>query len=193
MKRGYNNLEKNYNSFAILAVVFLLVFFPLGIAFGIISLVQIKKTGEKGKWLVIASIIIYFIMIWVVWLVVRSLFGGDGFYINENCITTGVEVTAVSCSNVGVNKICDVTIQRTGAYKEPITGVKLFFSNKTVVPPIPFSVITVSGNIEPSTSVTKTGINTTLSNVDTVEAFVFFKDESGNDNICPYTSPFKFA
>jgi len=193
VKRGYNNLEKNYNSFAILAVVFLLVFFPLGIAFGIISLVQIKKTGEKGKWLVIASIIIYFIMIWVVWLVVRSLFGGDGFYINENCITTGVEVTAVSCSNVGVNKICDVTIQRTGAYKEPITGVKLFFSNKTVVPPIPFSVITVSGNIEPSTSVTKTGINTTLSNVDTVEAFVFFKDESGNDNICPYTSPFKFA
>ena len=193
MKRGYNNLEKNYNSFAILAVVFLLVFFPLGIAFGIISLVQIKKTGEKGKWLVIASIIIYFIMIWVVWLVVRSLFGGDGFYINENCITTGVEVTAVSCSNVGVNKICDVTIQRTGAYKEPITGVKLFFSNKTVVPPIPFSVITVSGNIEPSTSVTKTGINTTLSSADTVAVTVYLYDESGKQQICAPTNSFKFA
>jgi len=187
--------KKGYNVFAILAIIFAFVFFPLGLIFGIISLVQIKKTGEEGKGLAIASIVIggIFLFMMGAWFVVRSVIGGDGFYINENCITTGVEVTAVSCSNVGVNKICDVTIQRTGAYKEPITGVKLFFSNKTVVPPIPFSVITVSGNIEPSTSVTKTGINTTLSNVDTVEAVVFFKDESGNDNICPYTSPFKFA
>ena len=190
--------KKGYNVFAILAIIFAFVFFPLGLIFGIISLVQIKKTGEEGKGLAIASIVIggiFLLMMGAWFLVVRPAFDGGGGYIegSAKCIVVDVEATAVSCSNVGVNKICDVTFERTGTGTEAIGGLILIFKDTNVVPKKDSSLITVSGNIEPSTSVTKTGINTTLSNVDTVEAVVFFKDESGNDNICPYTSPFKFA
>ena len=71
------NTEK-YNVFAILSLVFAFVFFPLGVVFGFVALSQIKKTGEKGKGLAIAGIIIgilaivVFIGIAIVWGVVRN-------------------------------------------------------------------------------------------------------------------------
>ncbi len=37
------------NIFSILSLVFAFLFFPLGLIFGIIALIQIKKTGEQGK------------------------------------------------------------------------------------------------------------------------------------------------
>src|SRR3989338_7341467 len=46
------------NVFAILSLVFSIVFFPLGLAFGIIALRQIAKSGQKGKGLAIAGTIL---------------------------------------------------------------------------------------------------------------------------------------
>jgi len=56
------------NVFAILSLVFSIVFFPLGLAFGIIALRQIAKSGQQGKGLAIAgttisSFILLFIFI----------------------------------------------------------------------------------------------------------------------------------
>ena len=48
----------------------------LGLIFGIIALVQIKKSGEKGKGLAIAAIILPFVMIilvGIVWAVVGGI------------------------------------------------------------------------------------------------------------------------
>jgi len=192
--------KKGYNVFAILSIIFAFVlwFFPIGIIFGIISLVQIKKTGEKGKDLAIVSIIlggIFLLMMGVWFLVVRPAFDGGGGYIegSAKCIVVDVEATAVSCSNVGVNKICDVTFERTGTGTEAIGGLILIFKDTNVVPKKDSSLITVSGNIEPSTSVTKTGINTTLSSADTVAVTVYLYDESGKQQICAPTNSFKFA
>jgi len=192
--------KKGYNVFAILSIIFAFVFFPLGLIFGIISLVQIKKTGEKGKGLAIVSIILggillFLILTGIIWVIARNITSPCCAPISnsEKCIVIDVKATAVSCNNVGVNKICDVTFERTGTGTDAIGGVKLIFSDTTVVPKKYSSLITVSGNIEPSTSVTKTGINTNLSSVDTIEVTAYFEDESGNPSICAQTNPFKFA
>ena len=57
------------------------MFFPLGLIFGIIGLVQTKKTGEKGRGLAIASIVIssvlpfILIAIGIIWVVVTNVIG----------------------------------------------------------------------------------------------------------------------
>ena len=51
---GYSNPQ--WNILAILSVVFLFVFMPASLALGILALSEIKKTGERGKVLAIASI-----------------------------------------------------------------------------------------------------------------------------------------
>lgn len=60
---------KKTNIMAILSLIFAFLFAPLGLIFGIISLVQIKKTQEGGKGLAIAGIIIaalglFFMLVW---------------------------------------------------------------------------------------------------------------------------------
>ncbi len=46
------------NTLAVASLVCAFVFAPLGIAFGHISLSQIKKTGEEGRGLAIAGLVI---------------------------------------------------------------------------------------------------------------------------------------
>lgn len=48
---------------AIIALVSSLVFAPLGIVFGHISLSQIKRTGEEGRGLAMAGLAIGYIMV----------------------------------------------------------------------------------------------------------------------------------
>ena len=52
------NQNSKTNTMAILSLVFSFVFNLLGLVFGIVALGQIKKTGESGKGLAIAGIII---------------------------------------------------------------------------------------------------------------------------------------
>jgi hypothetical protein len=66
------------NTWAILGLIFAFIFAPLGIIFSIIALVQIKKTGENGKGLAIAGLIvgIVFTLIWILYFafIIISLF-----------------------------------------------------------------------------------------------------------------------
>lgn len=52
--QGYSNPQ--WNTLAILSVVFLFVFMPASLALGFLALSEIKKTGERGKVLAIVSI-----------------------------------------------------------------------------------------------------------------------------------------
>ncbi len=68
--------EKKYNTLAILAIIFAFLFPLAGIILGIIALNQIKKTGEKGKGLAIAAIILPIVMIilvGIVWAIINSI------------------------------------------------------------------------------------------------------------------------
>lgn len=73
---AYPVVVRRTNAMAIAALVSSLVLAPLGIVFGHIALSQIKSTGEDGKGLAIAGLVIGYIFtaIAVLWFVVFGMF-----------------------------------------------------------------------------------------------------------------------
>ena len=72
--QGYSNPQ--WNTFAILSVVFLFVCMPASLALGFLALSEIKKTGERGKVLAIVSICVsgFFVALLALVLLVWSFF-----------------------------------------------------------------------------------------------------------------------
>lgn len=72
--QGYSNPQ--WNTFAILSVVFLFVCMPASLALGFLALSEIKKTGERGKALAIVSICVsgFFVALLALVLLVWSFF-----------------------------------------------------------------------------------------------------------------------
>lgn len=72
--QGYSNPQ--WNTLAILSVVFLFVFMPASLALGFLALSEIKKTGERGKVLAIVSICVsgFFVALLALLLLVWSFF-----------------------------------------------------------------------------------------------------------------------
>ena len=197
--------KKGCNTFSILSIIFAFVFFPLGIIFGIIALIQIKKTGEKGTALAIAGIIYVFVAIPLVWIFLRNDFWNSGVPINEtdygdgvvhghdavgNCYDIHIDPIHINCSNIGSSKICDVTLQRSGIKDHSIAGVKLLFKDTIAGTN---SVVSIPGNILPSQTKIQTGINAGFSTANIIEVSPYFKDEWGNDMICAETGIYQFA
>jgi hypothetical protein len=87
------------NSMAIAALVSSLVLAPLGIIFGHIALSQIKHTGEDGKGLAIAGLVIgyFFTGIAVLWFIGFGLFlGALGAAVNDSNYTSSTTPSTVS-------------------------------------------------------------------------------------------------
>lgn len=74
LTQGYSNPQ--WNTFAILSVVFLFVCMPASLALGFLALSEIKKTGERGKVLAIVSICVsgFFVALLALLLLVWSFF-----------------------------------------------------------------------------------------------------------------------
>lgn len=72
--QGYSSPQ--WNTLAILSVVFLFVFMPASLALGFLALSEIKKTGERGKVLAIVSICVsgFFVALLALLLLVWSVF-----------------------------------------------------------------------------------------------------------------------
>ena len=72
--QGYSSPQ--WNTFAILSVVFLFVCMPASLALGFLALSEIKKTGERGKVLAIVSICVsgFFVALLALLLLVWSVF-----------------------------------------------------------------------------------------------------------------------
>lgn len=72
--QGYSNPQ--WNTLAILSVVFLFVCMPASLALGFLALSEIKKTGERGKVLAIVSICVsgFFVALLALLLLVWSFF-----------------------------------------------------------------------------------------------------------------------
>lgn len=65
------NIEQHYSILAILALIFGIVAYPIGLILGIIALFKIRKSGQKGKGLAIAGIVIA--LVWAILQVARYL------------------------------------------------------------------------------------------------------------------------
>ena len=97
------------NTLAIVSLVCAFLFAPLGIIFGHISLLQIKKTGEDGRGLAIAGLVIsYLITVLTIVVVVArhraTNFTGlakEGYFDNTKCHrpTTSTELGALQCGD----------------------------------------------------------------------------------------------
>ena len=153
------------------------------------------KEGKRGLSTIVVTLIIILISlvaVGIVWVVVRNLInsGTQGVEVSSKCLNINVEATAVNCSSVGSSRICDVALKRTGTGSDAIAGVKLVFKNTTAG--TSSLLVNVAGNIEPLVGKIQTGINTTLSGANRVEVTAFFKDASGNDQICQQTNPLGF-
>ncbi len=152
--------------------------------------------NRKGLSTIVVTLIIILISlvaVGIVWVMVRGLIntGTQGVGVSSKCLNINVEATAVNCSNLGASRICDVQLMRSGTGSDAIDGVKLIFKNSTNG--VSSSLISISGNIEPLVGKKQTGINTTILNtvgVNEVDVTAFFKDTSGNDQICSQTTPY---
>ncbi len=138
-------------------------------------------------------ILISLVGVGIVWAVVRNLISGgtQEIEVTAKCLNTNVEATKVNCSNSGVSVMCDAQLIRSGTGSDVIGGVKLVFKNSTSG--ATSNSISLNGNIEPSVGKKQTGINTTVldtEGVNVLEVTTFFKDSSGNDQICPQTNSF---
>jgi hypothetical protein len=205
MERVEQQQDSRYNTLSIVGFILAFIIPPVGFILGIIALSHINKTGEKGKGLAIAAIVlgaIFFlflvlmVFIGISWIVIRNVVqngdnsnGGKGqLDLNSMCLSTGVIATQVTNST-----LLDYTvILRRDSGEDQIGGVKLVFTNDDEASSY---VTDVSGNIETLMSKTAS-VNIpsgALSNPSKVSVVVYFLDASGNAQLCQTASVLTFA
>jgi hypothetical protein len=168
---------------------------PLKLGFFIEVKMFKNKRDERGLSTIVVTLImilISLVAVGIVWVVVRNLISGGtaGVEISAKCLNVVIEPTKVNCSDVDDISYCDITLKRTGTGSDEIGGVKLVFRNSESG--ASSNLINLDGNIEPLVGKTETGINTNVNGADVVEVTAFFKDASGNEQICSQTGSFEF-
>lgn len=89
--------ETKTNIYAILSLIFAFVFFPLGLAFGIVALYKIKRTHEHGKGLAVAGVILSSLAFFGALIIYSALLFAVGSVVEETAkITAPPEVISSS-------------------------------------------------------------------------------------------------
>jgi hypothetical protein len=190
--------NSSYNVLSILGFIFAFIIPPVGFVLGIIALSHIKKTGEKGKGLAIAAVVlgaifflflILLIFVGMMWIVVRNTVqeGSNQVTMDSKCLEANVVVTEVT--NLG-NGVFDVTLARQGG-EDQIGGVKLAFTNNDETSSY---VADVSGNIRSLMSKTASVSIPAgaLANPTKVSVVVYFLDDSQNEQLCNTANQLSF-
>jgi hypothetical protein len=142
-------------------------------------------------------IVLSLVAVGVVWAVVNNLLksGGAGVDINSKCLGLDLQVTRANCSLSGVSKMCDVQVSRSGTTSDALAGIKLVFRNMTSGVSSS-TAIDVAGDIPvvagKRITYQNSTLNTTNGGIDTVQLTPYFKDTSGNVQLCSQTSSFNF-
>ncbi len=148
-----------------------------------------RKKGLSAVITTLITILLVLVAIGIIWVVVRNIVetGTEDIGVSAKCLPVDVRVTSVSaCSSTS----CTVSLTRR-AGGDAIAGVKLVFSNSTSGGAS--DVLDSPGNIQPLGTETRTITITGLTNdPDKVEVTPYFKDSSGNEQICSSTTSFSF-
>jgi len=150
-----------------------------------------NKKGLSAIVTTLLVILLVLVAVGIVWVVVRNVIqsGAEGVELSAKCLQIDLSATAVVCS-AGTNHECNVTFERTGINTDVINGVKLVFRNETAA--INSGLLDVSGDIEQLVGRTEptidTGLVATGSAPDKIEVTVYFKDTSGNEQLCSQTT-----
>lgn len=153
-----------------------------------------NKRGLSTIVVTLIIVLLSIVAIGIVWAVVKGILtsSSQGLELNSKCLNIQIEATQMNCSDGATTKICDIKFTRTGSESSPIAGVKLVFRNETSE--TSSNLIEVTGNIEQLVGKKQTGIDTGIANengLNKVEVTAFFKDASGNEQLCSQTSSFK--
>lgn len=155
-----------------------------------------NKKGLSDIVVTLIIIVLSLVAVGVVWAVVNNLLknGGAGIDINSKCLGVNLQITQANCSAGTTDKICDVQVSRSGTTSDSLGGVKLVFMNQTAGITSP-AAIDVSGDIPAVVGSRLTGKDTGIANangIDTVQITPYFKDTSGNVQLCSQASSFNF-
>jgi uncharacterized membrane protein YqiK len=155
-----------------------------------------NKRGLSDIVITLIIVLLSLVAVGVVWFVVNNLIqsGSQGVEISAKCLNVRLEIKQASCIDGTTNKICNVTLSRTGTESDAIGGVKMVFKD-TIEEMSSSSLIDVPGNIEPLIGKRVTDIDSLIAkeyDVNLVEITAYFKDNSGNEQLCSQTVSFNF-
>ena len=154
-----------------------------------------KKT--KGLSTIVATLIIILLVlvaVGIIWVVVRNVIdsGVDEIQSGSDCLAVEVKPTKVVCGvgtgGVGNDGTCNVTYSRS-AGGDAIGGIKLVIQDDAGDTNY---IHDVSGNINPLATLTEALIITGIDNASSVEAVVYFLDDSGNEKLCAPSTEYNF-
>ena len=158
-----------------------------------------NKRGLSTIVVTLIIIVLSLVAVGVVWVVVNNLLksGTSSANINAQCLGVSLEVTQSNCSQGTTDKICDVQVTRSGTGTDALAGVMLVFKNSSVSTTGSYSStpINIQGDIPALVGKRVTGIDTLVAKangLNTIEVTPYFKDASGNVQLCSQTSSFSF-
>ena len=150
-----------------------------------------NKRGLSAIVTTLLVVVLVLVAVGIVWGVVKNVLtsGSESVELGGKCMNIDIRAAQVTCTDLNPDT-CDVVIERTGAGSEEFVGLKIVFrdSNSTTNS----AVIDEPGNVELLVGKTISAVPTTLNNPDSIELTVYFKDLSGNEQICSQTTSFNF-
>lgn len=150
-----------------------------------------KKRGMSDIVVAMIMIVLVLVAVGIIWASLRGTIesGAEQIDLSTKCLEVNVVATALACDGVN-NEICDVTFQRE-AGGDDIAGIKLVFTNASEEQSYTWDV---AGNVGALETKTERDINTAanglISDINSVEVVAYFKDSSGNDQVCPTRNKF---
>jgi len=152
----------------------------------------------KGLSAIVITLIIVglsLVAVGIVWGVVSNLIKGGTSNVETSvkCMNVMIDIDRAVCVNGVTDKMCNITISRSGIGAEPLGGVKFRFvslTNDTYG-----SLINREGDILQLEGKQFTNLDSTILNaniIDLVEATPYFLDESGKEQLCSQVATFNF-
>lgn len=159
-----------------------------------------NKRGLSTIVVTLILVVLSLVAVGVVWAVINNLLksGTSGANLNAQCLGVNLQITQANCvagTTPATTKICDVQVMRSGTTSDALAGVKLVFRNKALGLSSP-TAIDVPGDVPPIAGIRLTGKDSGIANantIDIVEITPYFKDGSGNVQLCQQASSFNFV
>jgi hypothetical protein len=119
--------KQKTNTFAILAIIFVFLFWPAGIIFGIIALVQIKKyPAQKGKELAIIGLTLGCVFFFSVTFLLVYLLGGNNFLNPESLLPSRCVMSDnIQCIEYHINETGEISLSLRNGLGQSISSATL--------------------------------------------------------------------
>ena len=149
-----------------------------------------NKRGLSTIVVTLILILVSLAAVGLVWFVVSNLLktGNAGADISARCLGVNVEATIVKCGNSGVyaNRLCNVTVSRTGTNSEALGGIKLIFKDNTTAA-TSSGLVDIPGDVTPAVGKFILGANTSFANnigEKEVDVMAYLLDDSQQPQSC---------